>query len=147
MSTSSSNRSGFKYSHEAASRGHPILSPFHSVATLVPKLRRNSCSAVSIKTKKRVKWTIPAMSVSTNSILRLVLYSVCMLGIYGCWQSVEWWSVIGFWLRSSRLTKHSCNRQPTTDNHSTTFLENPVHPRIDSTFPRKCASVHRSDLP
>ncbi len=31
--------------------------------------------------------------------------------------------------------------------YTITFLENPVHPHIDSTSQRKCASVHRLDLP
>lgn len=78
MSTSSSNRSGLRYSQEAVSRGHPILFPSHSVATLVPKLRRNSCSADSIKIKNLEKWTMPAISVSENSIFRFVRYSVCI---------------------------------------------------------------------
>ena len=79
ISSSSSNLTGLRYSHEADSRGQPILFPSHSVATLVPNDRRNSCSADSINTKNRAKWTMPAMSVSENSIRRLVRYSCGMV--------------------------------------------------------------------
>src|SRR5437763_2865340 len=42
------------------------------MATDRPRVRRNSTSADSMKRKKLAKWTMPAMSVSANSMRRVV---------------------------------------------------------------------------
>src|SRR5438552_19169213 len=72
MSTMSSKRTGLVKSQEAATRGKPSRTPPSVQATERPIERRNSCSANSMKRKKLLKWTMPAMSVSQNSTRREV---------------------------------------------------------------------------
>ena len=62
-------------SQDACTRAHPIIRPSSRLWSVLPSERKNACSVASMKRKKFEKWTMPAMSVSTNSTRRSFLNS------------------------------------------------------------------------
>src|SRR5205814_8541248 len=69
-STSSSNCTGPKNSHDVLTRGQPTCIPSCCIETLRPTERKKPCSTSSIIRKKLEKCAIPAMSVSANWMRR-----------------------------------------------------------------------------
>src|SRR5947207_2533953 len=69
----SRNRAGLKKSHEADTRGNPNHLPSSlRIDTDSPSDCKRSTSADSMNRKKLEKCTMPAVSVSTNSMRRVV---------------------------------------------------------------------------